>query len=392
MTFNLGSLCMAILWNSIFIAIVFWIGKKKIYTTRKGIHLTLMFYLLGLVRMIFPIDFRPSIGIQVSKGTFPIINNVIGLEKHNLWGRQFTIANALAAIWLIVAVFLMLRYFVKYQEMRRIFQKYSTEANEQCQSVLSRIKQEKKIKKKIAVYQNPGITIPCAEGVFRWNIYFPDYDYSEEELYYALLHECTHFTNGDLYIKWLTQLCRRLCWWNPLVYKMQDTLEKNLEIRCDLTVTEKLSQKEQLSYLGTIVKTLKNAQKKRGSGVLYGVHLADKNGEELKERFEIICKNQDKKTGRNQQKKYIGLFLVVIIFSYMFMITPAYDTPKDQIITGEGIEEMLPENTYILKEGEKYYTVHKSEIRERIEKEELPSDEVEEMQRNGFEVKENEER
>lgn len=62
--------------------------------------------------------------------------------------------------------------------------------------------------------------------------------------------------------KWLTQLCRCLCWWNPLVYKMQDTLEKNLEIRCDLTVTENLSQKEQLSYLGTIVKTLKNAQKK----------------------------------------------------------------------------------------------------------------------------------
>ena len=143
------------------------------------------------------------------------------------------------------------------------FSKVSTEANEQCQSVLSRIKQEKKIKKKIAVYQNPGITIPCAEGVFRWNIYLPDYDYSEEELYYALLHECTHFTNGDLYIKWLTQLCRCLCWWNPLVYKMQDTLEKNLEIRCDLTVTEKLSQKEQLSYLGTIVKTLKKCTEKK---------------------------------------------------------------------------------------------------------------------------------
>lgn len=226
MTFNLGSLCMAILWNSIFIGIVFWMGKKKIYTTRKGIHLTLMFYLLGVVRMIFPIDFRPSIGIQVWKGVFPTVNYALSIQNYNLWGRQFTIADALVAIWLIIAGVFMLRYFVKYQEMRRIFQKYSTEANEQYQSVLSRITQEKKIKKKIAVYQNPGITIPCAEGVFRWNIYLPDYDYSEEELYYALLHECTHFTNGDLYIKWLTQLCRCLCWWNPLVYKMQDTLEK----------------------------------------------------------------------------------------------------------------------------------------------------------------------
>ena len=68
MTFNLGSLCMAILWNSIFIGIVFWIGKKKIYTTRKGIHLTLMFYLLGVVSIIIPFDFLPSIGIQVCKG------------------------------------------------------------------------------------------------------------------------------------------------------------------------------------------------------------------------------------------------------------------------------------------------------------------------------------
>ena len=81
MTFNLGSLCMAILWNSIFIGIVFWIGKKKIYTTRKGIHLTLMFYLLGVVRMIFPIDFRPSIGIQVWKGVFPTVNYALSIIR-----------------------------------------------------------------------------------------------------------------------------------------------------------------------------------------------------------------------------------------------------------------------------------------------------------------------
>ena len=119
-------------------------GKKENLYDAKGDSSDTDVLFTWLVRMIFPIDFRPSIGIQVSKGIFPIINNVIGLEKHNLWGRQFTIANALAAIWLIVAVFLMLRYFVKYQEMRRIFQKYSTEANEQCQSVLSRNQTGKK--------------------------------------------------------------------------------------------------------------------------------------------------------------------------------------------------------------------------------------------------------
>ena len=44
---------------------------------------------------------------------------------------------------------------------------------------------------------------------------------------------------------------------------MQDMLEKNLEIRCDLTVTENLEQIEQITYLETIVKALKNIEKKK---------------------------------------------------------------------------------------------------------------------------------
>lgn len=158
---------MAILWNSIFIGIVFWIGKKKIYTTRKGIHLTLMFYLLGVVRMIFPIDFRPSIGIQVWKWGISYSYYALSIQNYKFMGNAFTIADALVAIWLIIAGVFMLRYFVKYQEMRRIFQKYSTEANEQYQSVLSRITQEKKIKKENSGISESGITIPCAEGVFQ---------------------------------------------------------------------------------------------------------------------------------------------------------------------------------------------------------------------------------
>ena len=90
--------------------------------------------------------------------------------------------------------------------------------------------------------------------------------------------------------------------------------------------------------------------------------------------------------------KCLAMFLIMMIFSYVIMITPAYYPAEEEIITGDGIEEMTTKNTYILKEGEKYYTIHKSEIRGKIEKEELSSEEVKEMQENGFEVKENEEK
>lgn len=169
-------------------------------------------------------------------------------------------------------------------------------------------------------------------------------------------------------------------------------LEKNLEIRCDLTVTENLEQIEQITYLETIVKALKNIEKKNNSGILYGVQLTNRNGKELKERFEIIYKNRKNKTKKSQKMKCLAMFLIMMIFSYVIMITPAYYPAEEEIITGEGIEEMTTKNTYILKEGEKYYTIHKSEIRGKIEKEELSSEEVKEMQENGFEVKENEEK
>ena len=391
MRLDIASLSMAILWNIIFISVVFVMEKKKAYTSRKGIQIILIFYLLGVIRMLFPVDFQPSIGIPISKGVFPVVNNVLGLGEHSFLGVDFTIANGIVIFWSAIAIILMLRYFTEYRQMHRLFQKCSV-IDEMCEPVIEQIKLKKKIKKKISVYRNSAIAIPCAEGIFRLNIYLPKCEYSEEELYYILLHECTHFANGDLYIKWLTQICRCLCWWNPLVYKMQDMLEKNLEIRCDLTVTENLEQIEQITYLETIVKALKNIEKKNNSGILYGVQLTNRNGKELKERFEIIYKNRKNKTKKSQKMKCLAMFLIMMIFFYVIMITPAYYPAEEEIITGEGIEEMTTKNTYILKEGEKYYTIHKSEIRGKIEKEELSSEEVKEMQENGFEVKENEEK
>ena len=103
----------------------------------------------------------------------------------------------------------------------------------------------------------------------------------------------------------------------------------------------------------TAAHVLKNIEKKNNSGILYGVQLTNRNGKELKERFEIIYKNRKNKTKKSQKMKCLAMFLIMMIFSYVIMITPAYYPAEEEIITGEGIEEMTTKNTYILKEGEK---------------------------------------
>ena len=64
----------------------------------------------------------------------------------------------------------------------------------------------------------------------------------------------------------------------------------------------------------------------------------------------------------------------------------AYDPPEDEIITEEGMEELTPDNTYVQKEGDKYYMIYKND------KDEISKEDAEEMKMSGFEVKENEEK
>ena len=68
------------------------------------------------------------------------------------------------------------------------------------------------------------------------------------------------------------------------------------------------------------------------------------------------------------------------------VIQPAYDPPEDEIITEEGMEELTPDNTYVQKEGDKYYMIYKND------KDEISKEDAEEMKMSGFEVKENEEK
>ena len=50
------------------------------------------------------------------------------------------------------------------------------------------------------------------------------------------------------------------------------------------------------------------------------------------------------------------------------------------------MEELTPDNTYVQKEGDKYYMIYKND------KDEISKEDAEEMNMSGFEVKENEER
>lgn len=381
MRINAGSICMTLIWNVFFSWTVWEMKRRKKYETKEEIQIMLLFYILGLIRVLFPFDFRPSIAIQL-RGKFSKINEILCIKKYNLLGIKVTIAGCMIGVWGVVAALLMSNLGVKYQKFQKILTKYSVLQNGIYDSMIDKIKREKNIKKKIKVYCNKEIAIPCAMGIFEWKIFLPAYEYSEEELYYVLLHECTHFVNGDLYIKWFTEICCSVCWWNPLIHKMQSKMEKYLEIRCDLTVVDNMERTEEAEYLGTIVKTLKEAQKRQNQNIQYGIQLAKQQDSELKERFEITYKNRKNRYGRRKKLQYVILSGFFLILSYVFIPLPAYDPPVEEIVTSEEVIELTPENSYVEKEGDKYYWIYENQ------KDEIDETDKEELQQQGFEVRE----
>lgn len=68
--------------------------------------------------------------------------------------------------------------------------------------------------------------------------------------------------------------------------------------------------------------------------------------------------------------------------SYVFIPLPAYDPPVEEIVTSEEVIELTPENSYVEKEGDKYYWIYENQ------KDEIDETDKEELQQQGFEVRE----
>lgn len=144
-----------------------------------------------------------------------------------------------------------------------------------------------------------------------------------------------------------------------MVYFIKKDLDKSLEMKCDLSIVEKLSLTESADYLQTIVESLRAAcGKNQFSGVRYSVSLGNAKNDELTERFRIVAEN---KKNVKKNKKFIIywfiVFSVVWVMSYSFLFISSYDAPIEEIEDVPGAVQFTPDDSYILYENGEYYFV-----------------------------------
>lgn len=377
------SILAAVFWSGILAGMLYIMRKKCQSLRRFGAGCIVLVYLLCMARMLIPVDFSFTRGISL-RGIFASVCDILYLKEISVGSYMGTVWNIILGVWLLGTAAVTFKFVREYRSTHRLANMLTERKDAQCRQAMQKVYAEKGRKYEVTVLKGNGITIPFGIGIFNRKILLPDEEYTDDMLYFVLLHEYTHFVNGDLVLKILAHVLCCVFWWNPIVYYIQKDLETRLEVQCDLCVTERLSLGDMLIYMQTIVTTLKKPKQKRKFPAIKDMVSLSDESEEMIERFGYIKRSQ---MGKKENKKAIAAwflaFVIVWAASYSFIFLPSYDAPIEEIETDADTYAVLPENSYILYKDGNYYVVSQEGLQFELEEEA-----AKEMESYGYQIKE----
>lgn len=344
------SIWMTVLWSSVLILLFYILRKKSILLDICSVSGVIVLYAFCMIRMVVPAELSWT---KVISGGEPY--RVLYKALHQRVFSFVYVNDILGLIWITGAVILVLKYIGEYIRLQKFISSIPSVEDERINEILSKVVSTQVPR----VVKTGAVSIPCCFGIFKQTVILPDIRYSDEELYYILLHECSHLRNKDILTKALTNILCALYWWNPLVYLLKKDLNQSLEIRCDGIVARKLDKEKRADYLSVMLKLFKdsgssNELKKYDSSMM---QLFEEHSEKMIERFKLVAELKD---GRSWIGKLVAWLIagIVLVLSYSYIIQPKFEIPKSEIEVDEGVYEITNKDSYIIKKKDGSYVLH----------------------------------
>lgn len=303
-----------------------------------------------MLRMMVPVNFPFTRTIYSSKLLIGLGNIVYA----NVYGdREILVSDLLLWLWISVAVILLIRYFYKRVQVRRILEQYvikDTDTKEYYESFLN----DTKIRSiKIAVI--PGEKQAAIFGVIRPIMILPDAVLEEKTVAHMIRHEMKHYANYDLWLKFFVDLLVVIHWWNPVVYVMRKELSLAFELSNDYMVTRDMPELEKLEYAQTLVQAAKLMSNQQA----YDLNLT--GGECLETRIQMLLKEKTTEKVRGRLFTAANLLFVFLVMIASFTFVPEVSYKENMPYDSEefdGAFDITPENAYYLKtkDGYELYT------------------------------------
>ena len=167
-----------------------------------------------------------------------------------------TVHQAVLLLWGICAVAILAYKCGRFLKFRHMLQKNGLEEpSEEMRAVLRACRQELGMHRPVRLWISAAAPVPFASGLVHPVIVLPKRECSQQELQYILLHELTHITCGDLWVRWLAMVASAIHWWNPLIYLWNRKLVMYSEESCDERVVVNWPSRERGDYGRVLLKT-----------------------------------------------------------------------------------------------------------------------------------------
>lgn len=340
------SVISSIIFYNLGLFILFVLRRKTSFISRYAISTLLLLSALSIIRLLIPIDIAPI--IIRSEIFVPKLIELLDY-KFSIW--PLSIGHSLAAIWIIgifVQGFKICSVEYRVYKDHRIYPKIRSEQLKRVSSRLDRT---------YNIVLSPKVSQPYTMGIIKPVIYLPYIKYSDDEMYYVLLHEVQHIKSWDNLNRLLFLIAEAVFWWNPIAHYAVDDFELLTEFNCDLNVTAQMDELTVVNYLSTIVSVSKSLNPDEGKAKPK-LALMFAQTDDIKKRFEVLLQRNDRKPKRIKYAVWL-LMLAIFVSSFFVIMQPYYSSPTVSIGTDLEVNQ---EHFYIVKTNETYFLFYDNQI------------------------------
>lgn len=310
------SLAISIVFYNLALIAVFILRRSPGFRAKHTVSLLAFITVLGVVRLVLPIDFDAAYVVR----SYKIIPAIEDFLRYPV-AASFTYGHLLLALWAVGS----LGVVIKDVRLQRRFDRYLQSIDFVDRPGLLEIAAE--YGSNFAVLISPQLHMPFTSGILHPVIYLPDVELSDAEWRMVFRHEITHIRSQDNLKKLFFLAVEALFWWNPLAHFSVGEINTLLELRCDAKVTKNLDSHGQIKYIAVLRTMMMKSITNNENSIIVTSLIG--NQDEMHLRLEALTSS--KSVHRFVQVMFLAAFDLLLVLSYFLILQPARYPSQNEV-------------------------------------------------------------
>lgn len=248
MFFSLASLITILFIINMSVIFLWFFLKSHRRIMQINLSIMLLGILLVVLRLLVPMEFSFQQTIR-EKNILPSIFLILYTPVLESVITGIYVYHIILLVWGLGILFFSIKNLLCYIRFLYLMNREEDICDKKVKNTIKKIEDIYRKSSNFKIIMTSKVSVPMYFGLLRPLIILPKIELSDQELYYILGHEATHYYNNDLWIKLFVEFISIVYWWNPFVFILKHEVDKILEIRVDKAVTKTFNESEKINYL-----------------------------------------------------------------------------------------------------------------------------------------------